>query len=157
MVNRFTDHLALGIATLGGVGRWGKAPGTMGSLVSLPLCHLALVVGTLWHVLALGFIIVIGTWAAARAQSILQDKDPGEVVIDEMAGMMLTMIGAPEGWVWLLIGFLAFRVFDIWKPWPVGWLDRTLPGGWGIMADDLAAGVYAWLVVTLSTFIKVSA
>ncbi len=149
------DHsreiLASRIATLGGVGQLGMAPGTLGSLVTLPLCYLAMSLGITWHLLFLGIICAIGTWAAHQTAIHLGDKDPKEVVVDEMAGMMLTMVHAPKGWTWLLTGFLAFRLFDIWKPWPVNWIDRNVPGGLGIMADDLAAGIYAWLLLTIST------
>ncbi|HIJ83070.1 MAG: phosphatidylglycerophosphatase A [Magnetococcales bacterium] len=151
MNQRFLDTCALHVATLGGVGRVGAAPGTMGSLVTLPLCYWAVQAGPVWHLPILAAIITVGTWAAHNAARQLGNKDPREVVVDEMAGMMLTMVMAPPGWGWLMIGFLAFRLFDIWKPWPVNWIDRTLPGGWGIMADDLAAGAYAWLAVALSS------
>ncbi|MBF0139021.1 MAG: phosphatidylglycerophosphatase A [Magnetococcales bacterium] len=145
------DVLALQVATLGGVGRSRLAPGTMGTLVSLPVCHLVMRAGLVWHLAILGIVISLGTWAAHRAAIILQKHDPKEVVVDEMAGMLLTMVSMPPDYFSLIIGFFAFRLFDIWKPWPVRWIDRTLPGGWGIMADDLAAGVYAWILVTLST------
>ncbi|HAT51465.1 MAG: phosphatidylglycerophosphatase A [Nitrospirae bacterium] len=146
------DIFALRVATLGGIGRVGMAPGTLGTLATLPLCWMVMRSGMAWHLLVLAVVVVIGTWAAHRSARLLDNKDPKEVVVDEMAGMLLTMVGTSEGWFGLLVGFLAFRLFDIWKPWPVSWLDRSVPGGWGIMADDLAAGIYAGLVVTIVTF-----
>lgn len=145
------DAFALQVATLGGVGRSRIAPGTMGTLASLPVCYLVMQAGLLWHLATLGIVIILGTWAAHRAAIVLEKHDPKEVVVDEMAGMLLTMVFVSPNLSLLLLGFLAFRLFDIWKPWPVNWIDRTLPGGWGIMADDLAAGVYAWVLVMLST------
>lgn len=153
MYGPFFDIFALRVATLGGIGRVSGAPGTLGTLATLPLCWVVMHAGTAWHILTLAIVVVVGTWAAHRSALLLDHKDPKEVVVDEMAGMLLTMVGAPEGWLGLLIGFLAFRLFDIWKPWPVNWFDRTVPGGWGIMADDLVAGVYAGLVVTISIFL----
>ncbi|MBF0421539.1 MAG: phosphatidylglycerophosphatase A [Magnetococcales bacterium] len=143
------DQITLQVATLGGIGQSPVAPGTMGTMASLPLVYLVMQGGLAWHLWVLGGVVVIGTWAAHRAAFLLGRDDPSEVVVDELAGMLLTMVGLPLDWVWLFVGFCAFRLFDIWKPWPVSWIDRTLPGGWGIMADDLAAGVYARLLVTV--------
>ncbi len=138
----------LGLATVWGVGRLPKAPGTFGTVAAIPLAILTQWGGVWveWGVL-IG-VCVVGTWAADEACRILGRKDPSEVVIDEVAGLLLTMIAAPVGWIWFVVGFVLFRLFDIWKPWPVNWLER-LPGGWGVMADDLAAGGYAALVITL--------
>lgn len=76
--------------------------------------------------------------------------DPSAIVRDEVAGFLLTMAAAPPGWPWLVAGFVLFRLFGIWKPWPIGWLDRTIPGELGIMVDDLAAGAMAWVVLHLA-------
>ncbi|MGB5776285.1 MAG: phosphatidylglycerophosphatase A, partial [Sedimenticolaceae bacterium] len=65
------------------------------------------------------------------------------IVWDEIAGFLLTMVAAPPGWYWVVIGFLLFRLFDIWKPWPIRWLDREIGGGLGIMLDDIVAGLFA--------------
>lgn len=143
-------RLALAIATLGGVGRLPRAPGTFGTLAALPLVFLAQHAGFATHLLVTVVVILAGTWATAVACRALGEKDPGQVVVDEAAGMLLTMLPAPSGWPWLLAGFMLFRLFDIWKPWPVGWLDRNLPGAWGVMADDLAAGVYAGLLLAIA-------
>ena len=71
------------------------------------------------------------------------------MVWDEVVGYLATMLAAPPGWIWMLAGFLAFRFFDILKPWPIAWIDRRVHRGLGIMLDDLAAGAYAWAVVQL--------
>lgn len=142
------DGLALGVATVGGVGRAPKAPGTCGTLAALPLAWLAQQGGMAVEAALLLLVSLAGLWAAERACRILGRKDPSEVVIDEVAGYLLTMTMAPSGGIWFGVGFLLFRLFDIWKPWPVNALER-LPGGWGVMADDLMAGVWAGLVLIL--------
>ncbi|MBF0368509.1 MAG: phosphatidylglycerophosphatase A [Magnetococcales bacterium] len=143
------SRLAVGIATLGGVGRLPKAPGTFGTLATLPLCVLALE-GGVWVVGGVFLLVTaVGFWASEVASRALGHKDPKEVVVDEAAGMLLTTLFMPVGWLWIGLGFILFRYFDIVKPWPVGWLDRHLPGGVGIMADDLAAGVWAGIVLTI--------
>jgi phosphatidylglycerophosphatase A len=143
------EKLAMAIATLGGVGNLPKAPGTYGTLATLPLCYLVMGWGVTAHLLVVGLVVVVGIWAANVAAGVMGRKDPSQVVVDEAAGILLTMVGAPAGWVWIGVGFVLFRIFDIWKPWPVGWLDRNLPGGLGIMVDDLAAGGYAFLLLNV--------
>ena len=88
-------------------------------------------------------ISVVGTFAAQKASVLLNNQDPKEVVIDEVAGQGIALIFCPLAWPWFLAAFILFRFFDILKPWPVGWIDRNLHGGFGIMADDLVAGLYA--------------
>ncbi len=137
------------IATCGGVGYFPVAPGTAGSAVAVGLAAgLAAIppvrpwLRILLVAAALG-IFLIGTWAAGRAEQFFGKKDPGQVVIDEVAGQLLTLAAIPEaGWPWLLLGFLLFRALDILKPFPARRAER-LPGGWGIMADDLIAGAYS--------------
>lgn len=131
------------LATLAGIGRTPHAPGTAGTLITLPACPL------LWRAdielqwILLATLSALGVWAASRAALLLQRDDPKEVVIDEAAGMMLTTLLAPHGWIGLTAGFILFRILDIWKPGPIRWLEHTLPNGWGIMADDLLAGALA--------------
>ncbi len=139
----------MAVATMGGVGNSPQAPGTMGTLATLPFCWLLMESGLYLHIAAVVLVTVIGIRAANVAEGVLGGKDPSCVVVDEAAGMLLTMLGAPHGWIWLCGGFVLFRFFDIFKPWPVGWLDDNLSGGVGIMMDDLAAGVYAALFLQL--------
>ncbi len=152
----FTGSLALAIATLGGVGRLPKAPGTFGTLATLPVCFLVQELGFTVHLAVTAAVTAVGIWATAVACDRLGEKDPKQVVVDEAAGMLLTMLAAPTGWPWLLAGFALFRLFDIRKPWPVGWLDRNIAGAWGVMADDLAAGVYAGLILALLARVPIS-
>jgi phosphatidylglycerophosphatase A len=94
----------------------------------------------------------IGLWAAGTASRHLQLKDPAAVVIDEISGQQIVFLGlAPLTWKYVLIGFLVFRVLDIWKPFPVRQAE-SWPGGWGIMADDWLAGLYAALILRLARF-----
>jgi phosphatidylglycerophosphatase A len=100
--------------------------------------------------LAAAVVSLLGVWAAARAAAAYRREDPAQVVIDEVAGMWLTLAGAAQvNAPSLAAGFVLFRLFDIWKPFPLRRLER-LPGGWGVMADDLGAGLYAALVLSLS-------
>ncbi|MBF0341857.1 MAG: phosphatidylglycerophosphatase A [Magnetococcales bacterium] len=143
-----TTRLALILATFFRAGHLPKAPGTWGTVAAIPLALFSQWSGPVAAWILLLVICVVGTWSADVACRVLQKPDPQEVVIDEVAGFLLTMIDAPLGWGWVAGGFLLFRLFDIWKPWPVNRLEQ-LPGGWGVMADDLAAGVYAGLCLLL--------
>ena len=79
--------------------------------------------------------------------------DFGGIVWDEVVGMLVTMILLPQGWIWWIVAFFTFRFFDILKPWPIGWLDKKVSGGFGIMIDDILAGVYAFLVIQVSAWL----
>ena len=126
-----------------GTGCSPKAPGTVGTLLAvaiyLPLSYLPLAgYGTV-----LLLVTLAGVWLCGRAAQDLGVHDHPGIVWDEIAGFLLTMLGAPAGWLWIVIGFVLFRRFDIWKPWPIGWLDRRVGGGLGIMLDDLVAALFA--------------
>lgn len=126
-----------------------KAPGTMGTLAAIPL-YLLLVNFPLWvYLLMLLLISLGGIWLCGESSRRLGVHDHGGIVWDEFAGYLLTMTAAPPGWLWIAIGFALFRLFDIWKPWPVRIADRKVHGGVGIMLDDLLAGIYAWIVLQL--------
>lgn len=126
-----------------------KAPGTFGTLATIPL-FLAMQHLSLLHYLTLtAAFFVLGIWLSAEAIKVFQRDDPSEVVWDEVVGFLITMIAAPDGWPWLVLGFVLFRIFDIWKPWPVSLADQKLHGGLGIMLDDVIAGVYALMVLQI--------
>jgi phosphatidylglycerophosphatase A len=157
-------RLALFIATACGLGYLSKAPGTLGSLVGVPIYvlmgrYLPLDVVPwrmppsfglqAWWAAMTGLPISIviaaaGVWSSSRVASFSRKDDPQFVVIDEVSGQHLTyLLGlAPFNWKYLLLGFILFRAFDIWKPFPARQAE-ALPGGWGIMADDWVAGIYA--------------
>lgn len=129
---------ALLVATLGGIGRLKLAPGTWGSLVVLPCALLGPDVA-----LVLAFLVtLIGFYAARAVLRESPDQDPGWIVVDEAAGMLLALAGlSAHASVWgVLIAFVLFRIFDIFKPWPISWADQQ-KGAFGVMLDDLVAGV----------------
>lgn len=139
--------LARLIATAGYCGTVPVAPGTAGSAAGVALLVLVRWTGSaVLELLVLGALVATGVWAASAAERDYGQTDPPAVVIDEVAGMWLTLLWLPVGWVGTLAGFLAFRLFDIVKPYPARAAER-LPGGWGVMADDLVAGVYAAVTV----------
>jgi phosphatidylglycerophosphatase A len=151
--------IAVAIATVCGVGYIPFGPGTWGSAVGVALYWLLgsriflSAYGTFFGVhgvsrviawLVTGVIALMGVWAAGRTATFLRTKDPQRVVIDEVSGQLLTYAAAlaPVNWKYLLLGFILFRAFDIWKPFPARQAE-SLPGGWGIMADDWMAALYA--------------
>ncbi len=133
------------VATFFGAGWAKKAPGTVGSLASLVVwAPVVLFDLPWWQRLAITLaIFAIGIPAASSAVRAWGKEDPQHVVIDEVAGMGMTLVLAAPHWGSLVVGFLAFRLFDIWKPWPVSVVDARVKGGFGAMFDDLLAGVYA--------------
>jgi phosphatidylglycerophosphatase A len=163
------DYLALAIATCG-VGYLPLAPGTWGSLVGVGIYALIRLsvfpqistegnqamyspIFLALELSLISIITVLGIWAASRAERVLKIKDPGKVVIDEVAGQLIALLPVPlaieYGWpYWLIPAFLLFRFFDIVKPYPARKLE-SLHGGLGIMADDLVAGAYAATLVAV--------
>ena len=140
--------------TLAGVGFVRKAPGTFGSLGAL-LIWWAVLAGLSWPV-QLAVIVVytlVSTWLTGIVMRRYDVKDAPEIVADEVAGLWLALLAAPAVWWVALLGFALFRLFDIAKPWPVGWLDRNVPGAWGVMLDDVAAGCLSLAVLQLSLFL----
>ncbi|MCG8427641.1 MAG: phosphatidylglycerophosphatase A [Chromatiales bacterium] len=133
-----------------GSGAAPKAPGTFGTLAAIPLYLLVSDLSPGFYVLLLALMFVMGIWLCQRTSDDLGVHDHGGIVWDEWVGFLLTMFNAPAGWLWIVIGFLLFRLFDILKPWPINWLDRKVSGGLGIMLDDILAGVYAWIGLQLS-------
>jgi len=141
-------HPAALLATWFGVGLIPIAPGTWGSLAALPFAWaVSRVWGATGLAIAVAIIFFAGWWAAATVSKAGAIKDPGAVVIDEVAGQWLVLLAAPRDQLAWLLAFLLFRIFDVWKPWPVCWADRDITGGLGVMLDDLLAAVYAALVL----------
>jgi phosphatidylglycerophosphatase A len=135
------------LATGFGAGYGPIAPGTWGSLPGLALAWGLWRIGGGWAVAGgAAFFALAGIWAAGRAETILGEKDPGAVVVDEIAGQMVSLAFLPAGARVLFAGFLLFRILDVLKPWPANRLEE-LPGGSGIMADDLTVGLYANLIL----------
>lgn len=138
------------VATGFGLGLLPGMPGTWASLAALPCGWLVdAAFGVPGLVAAAAIVFAAGWWAAARVARASRVADPGEVVVDEIAAQLLALAVAPRAWRWYVAAFLLFRLFDIWKPFPVGWLDRHVEGGFGIMLDDIAAALYALLLVAI--------
>jgi phosphatidylglycerophosphatase A len=134
-------------ASFGYVGFAPFAPGTVGSAAAIPCLLLLRQAGSPWLELAVSALIVVaGAWSARLTEQALGVEDPGPVVIDEVVGMFVSLLWLPATWPVVLAAFLAFRIFDIVKPWPADRLEHV-PGGWGVMADDVMAGVYANLAI----------
>lgn len=130
-----------------GAGLAPKAPGTVGSLVALPLF---LVMPKENFYFYAGIVIVLflfGLWCCERCANWLEEHDHPAIVWDEIVGMLVTLFLAPPGWWSLLAAFLLFRFFDVLKPWPIRWFDTRVDGGLGIMIDDVIAGLIALAVL----------
>jgi phosphatidylglycerophosphatase A len=135
------------IATWFGCGRVPVAPGTIGSLGAIPLYLLVAPSGRAGVAAAALAVTAVGIWAASIVSHELGTEDPQVVVVDEVAGTLVTLLPMRHAW-WpaIGVGFLLFRLFDITKPWPIRRLER-LPGGWGVVLDDIGAGVFAAAVM----------
>ncbi|TNF36664.1 MAG: phosphatidylglycerophosphatase A [Gammaproteobacteria bacterium] len=124
-----------------------KAPGTAGSLAALPVGVLLLDLPVWGHAAWVVLMFALGVLVCDRAARLLGVHDHPGIVWDEFVGLWLAMWLLPDGWPWWLAAFVLFRLFDIAKPWPIRWLDRQVQGGFGIMIDDVLAGIFAWGVL----------
>jgi phosphatidylglycerophosphatase A len=129
-----------------------KAPGTFGTLAAIPLYWL--IQDLSWPIYVSWLIVTfaLGVYWCDLAAKKLGVHDHGGIVWDEFVGYWITMFLAPKHWLYVLLGFVLFRFFDILKPWPINWLDRKIGGGFGIMVDDALAGVYALMCLQLFTY-----
>jgi phosphatidylglycerophosphatase A len=125
------------------------APGTAGTLVALLFVPLLALLSTGYLLAVLLIASLTGIYICAYSARKLGAKDPSSIVWDEFVGLWIALAGFPVSFFWLLSGFVVFRCFDIFKPWPISVLDRKVPGGLGIMLDDILAGVMTWLVLRL--------
>jgi phosphatidylglycerophosphatase A len=148
-------RIAYVLATWFGCGRVPFAPGTLGTFAALPLYWALRELGT--YAVFTGAVVTtfVGVWASGVVARSRDQKDPQIVVIDEVAGLLVALSPGAQGWS-IVAGLLAFRIFDQWKPWPANVFEARLPDGWGIVMDDVAAGVWAALVVVaLRTWIGI--
>ncbi len=125
------------------------APGTVVTLMAIPLYLLMQSLTLPLYLLVTTIVCVVGIWICGKSSDLLGVHDHSGIVWDEFAGYFITMIAAPPGWLWIIIGFALFRLFDIWKPWPISVLDKQVHGGLGIMVDDILAGVFSLLCLQL--------
>jgi phosphatidylglycerophosphatase A len=142
-------RLGLFIATCGYIGYAPVAPGTFGSAAGLVAFALVRSSGSgVVEAVTIVVLFLVGIWSGTEAEHYFGGIDPGPVVMDEVVGMLITLAFLPVTWIGAVVGFLVFRVLDVYKPWPAGRFER-LPGGLGVMADDGMAAVYGNLLMRL--------
>jgi phosphatidylglycerophosphatase A len=146
---KFRERAVLFVATGFFIGSVPVAPGTFGSLIGLPVCFLLSRLNFLQSLICILVFILFAIGIASAAEKILNQKDPGQIVIDEIAGLMVALAGLPFNLKTVLAGFIIFRVFDILKPFPIRILEKRVGGGSGIVLDDVLAGVYGNLIIRL--------
>ncbi|MBN1379755.1 MAG: phosphatidylglycerophosphatase A [Gammaproteobacteria bacterium] len=134
-----------------GVGLLPKVPGTWGTLVAVPFYFIlqAFQINVISYIGLVVLFALAGIWICGRTAKDLGVHDPGGIVWDEIVGLLCALIALPGSWLIVLLAFGLFRLFDILKPWPIGWLDKTVPGGLGIMLDDILAGLLSCAVLHL--------
>jgi len=150
----FGEKAVVFLATGFNVGNIPLAPGTFGSLIGLPLCFLLAGIQLPPAIILAVLFIGLAVWVSNAAEKILKKKDPGCIVIDEVCGMVVTLIGLPFNLTTVVIGFIIFRILDILKPFPIGTLDKRLSGGIGIVADDVVAGIFANIFLSILLYIS---
>jgi phosphatidylglycerophosphatase A len=143
----FRKHPVQFLAFGFGSGLSPKAPGTAGTLVAIPLYLLIAPLDVLQYSAVVLTAAIIGIWICGAASRQLEVHDHPGIVWDEFVGFWITMWALPVEWFWVLAGFIVFRLFDIVKPWPISVLDRRVGGGFGIMVDDILAGIMACLTL----------
>jgi phosphatidylglycerophosphatase A len=146
------NFMALGF----GSGYMPKGPGTAGTLVGVLFYYFLRDLNWQLYLIATVFLFAIGIWLCEKTTNALGVHDHGAIVWDEIVGYLITMILAPAGLLWMLYGFILFRLFDIWKPWPIRWMDRGMKGGLGIMIDDVFAGLYGLFFIQLTVYLLYS-
>lgn len=146
-VNQIMTDWRLFLAFGFGSGLSPLGPGTAGTLAAIPVYLLFLVFGDQVYLLLTLTVCVSGVWICQYAADKLGVHDFGGIVWDEIAGYLVTMLFVPFSWSAVVIGFLLFRLFDIFKPWPICILDKELGGGLGIMLDDILAGIFSWAIL----------
>jgi phosphatidylglycerophosphatase A len=130
-----------------GSGKAPVAPGTFGTLVGIPAYLLLQPLTTYIYVAVVASLFGVGVWLCSVTEQDLGVHDHPGIVWDEIVGYLITMFMAPAGWEWMAAGFLLFRLFDIWKPFPIRQIEHRVRGGFGNMLDDALAAVYAWLAL----------
>jgi len=129
-----------------------RAPGTVGTAAALLPWLWLRALPLPYYALAIVIAFAIGVWASNWVVRRSGMQDPQVVVWDEFVGVWIALVAAPSGWIWMLAGFALFRLFDIWKPWPVSWADEKIGGGLGVMLDDVFAGIYALIVMQVVAY-----
>ena len=130
------------------------APGTFGTLMAIPI-YVLLLPNLAWPLYSVFLIVTfaLGVFLCGKTAHDIGVHDHGGIVWDEFVGYWITMFLAPPGWLWIAVGFLLFRFFDIIKPWPIRWLDKNVSGGFGVMIDDVLAGLMAFACLQIAAII----
>lgn len=137
------------MSTWFGCGLLPFAPGTWGSIAALPLIVGMSYLGGVGKVAAVVLFTVLAVWSSGKSERVLGQKDPPQIVVDEVAGLMVAVLPLPFSWVHLASGFVLFRALDILKPFPARRVERDLTGGLAVVMDDLIAGIYAFAGVRI--------
>ncbi|NWG04005.1 MAG: phosphatidylglycerophosphatase A [Syntrophaceae bacterium] len=141
------NHFFLLFATGFGVGYSPFAPGTLGTLIAIPIYYfLSEIPLPLYEITLIGFFF-LSVWISENAESFFRKKDDPRIVIDEMMGFLITMLWVPKSTLFIIVGFILFRFFDILKPFPIRRLEKGLKGGLGVVLDDVIAGIYANIIL----------
>ena len=125
------------------------APGTFGTLMAIPFYLILQPLPLFAYLIFVILFIVFSSWASDKVSREIHIHDHPGMCIDEFAGFFVTMINAPLGWKWILLGFILFRLFDIWKPWPIRYVDKNIHGGFGMILDDVIAGIFSMILIQL--------
>ena len=141
-------HPATWAATWFGCGLMQPGPGTWGTIGALPFGIIILMFGGIpWLLAAIAITFIVGLWASKHFERMVREKDSGMIVIDEAVGVWIAMIPAMLTPTSIGLAFILFRIFDIWKPWPISYLDKRVHGAMGVMIDDVLAGIFAAIVL----------
>lgn len=149
LANRIWEDPTYFIAFGFGFGLMPFMPGTWGTLAAIPIYLLICDVHWGAYLLITGLAFILGVLVSESVTRDLGVQDYKGIVWDEVVGYLLTMFLAPPGVIWMIVGFILFRIFDVWKPQPIRWVDKKIHGGLGIMLDDVLAAVPAWLIMQL--------
>lgn len=136
-----------------GVGAIPIFPGTFGTLLALPIYFVIQPLPLLIYIVITVILNLVGIWICGKINQDFGTTDHSAAVWDEIASFLIVMIAVPPTWYFILMGFLLFRIFDIWKPWPISWLDKNIHGGLGVMLDDIAAAIISWIILQVLVFI----
>jgi len=145
-------HFILILATGFGVGYSPVAPGTLGTLIAIPVYYfLSNILSPIYEITLVGFFF-LSVWISENAERFFGKKDDPKIVIDEIIGFLITMLWVPKTLLFVIIGFLLFRFFDILKPFPIRRLEKGFKGGFGVVLDDVVAGVYANIILQMISY-----
>ncbi len=132
-----------------GAGALPFAPGTFGTLIAIPFYLTLQSLSVTTYLLILSSLVIGSIALCQKVSQEIHIEDHQGMCLDEIIGYLVTLINAPRGFIWMALGFLFFRLFDIWKPWPIRWVDHTIHGGLGMILDDVLAGIVSFILLQL--------